>query len=517
MGSKNESASPGSGPDRARVGHPSGLPPALLSAPPWILGHRGAPLDAPENTLSSLERALGFGLDGVEYDLQGSREGEPVLLHDDTLERTAQDPRAAHEVTLAEMAHLEVGGWFQKRFAGEALPLFADALQHALTALGQPALHMIELKRADLVERVVEILREDAPALPVRIASFHREVCLAARDAGLPSMLLAVRWHPDDHAWLRRERIEALGLGPGGWRDVPRDAATRALAYERWGWGLDDPDHLLEACRVPFFGFNTNEPRRALGARALVRLAPHDTGRWPLEVPVLEVGPDPSGDQSGAFAGRWTVRAAVRNPFEHPIAVELEVEVRRGAFEVSGIPAPFELGPGARREVEFQLAGGSFSPGLDPLLVGHFELPPGPGREPARLRLDAPLERVRRALLRSTTTRLLCLPEVPGGEPVALNLRRRGAELVLDLEHAPGLVDPRVAVLLDGELRYGLKGLRMTLPEDFDNREGGTTFSAGVVGTDPATGRPTWRRWAGGLPSDLLSGVPGRLVAGARA
>ena len=64
--------------------------------PPWILGHRGAPLEAPENTLVGLSRALEYGLDGVEYDLQACATGEPVVLHDETLDRTtdARGPRA---------------------------------------------------------------------------------------------------------------------------------------------------------------------------------------------------------------------------------------------------------------------------------------------------------------------------------------------------------------------------------------------------------------------------------------
>ena len=496
------------------VEHPSGLPPALTAAPPWILGHRGAPLDAPENTVASLKHALAEGLDGVEYDLQGSLEDEPVLLHDDTLERTAGDRRPVEEVPLAELATLEVGGWFQKRFVGEPLPLFADALGLGLTAVGEPALHMVELKRAELVGRVVEVLRDVAPTLPVRIASFHREVCLAARDAGLPSMLLSTRFRPEDAAWLRRERIEAYGLGPGGWRG----ASERGLEkIERWGWSLDRPADLLDACRRPFFGFNTNEPRRALGARALVRLAPDDNGPWPIETPELEVIPDLDADGRGPFAGRWQVAAAVRNPFGVMVRVELELAVRRGAFEAMSLPESLDLAPGERREFSFGLAGGSFSPGLDPLLVGRFLIPEGPGRPAAALTLDAPLVRIRRAVLRTTSTRLLCLAEEPGGAVASLGLRRRGSELVLEIEHAGGLTEPHVAAVLDGELRIGTRGLRMRLPEDFDDRSEGTPFSAGVMGLDPVRSLPTWRRWAGGLPTDMLSGSPGRLHSGSRA
>ena len=56
--------------------------------PPWILGHRGVPLEAPENTLAGMRRAMELGLDGFEYDLRACASGEAVLMHDETLART---------------------------------------------------------------------------------------------------------------------------------------------------------------------------------------------------------------------------------------------------------------------------------------------------------------------------------------------------------------------------------------------------------------------------------------------
>ena len=56
---------------------------------PLILGHRGAPYDAPENTLASFARALEQGADGVELDVRRARDGVPVIIHDETLDRTS--------------------------------------------------------------------------------------------------------------------------------------------------------------------------------------------------------------------------------------------------------------------------------------------------------------------------------------------------------------------------------------------------------------------------------------------
>src|SRR5262249_57114396 len=59
-----------------------------FSGPPWILGLRGSPLEAPQNTLASLRRALELRLDGVAYHLPACATGEAVLLRDERLERT---------------------------------------------------------------------------------------------------------------------------------------------------------------------------------------------------------------------------------------------------------------------------------------------------------------------------------------------------------------------------------------------------------------------------------------------
>ena len=101
---------------------------AWVPGPPWILGHRGTPREAPENTLSGLRRALSLGLDGIEYDVRAAGGGEPVLLHDATLDRTtdASGPLAGRE--LSELFGVDAGSWFGRGFRGEPVPTLAEAL-----------------------------------------------------------------------------------------------------------------------------------------------------------------------------------------------------------------------------------------------------------------------------------------------------------------------------------------------------------------------------------------------------
>jgi glycerophosphoryl diester phosphodiesterase len=209
---------------------------AWIPGPPWILGHRGTPHEAPENTLAGMRRAVDVALDGFEYDLRACASGEAVLLHDATLERTTDATGALAARSLPELFGIDAGAWFAKRYAGEPLALFDEVLEIAGSdGQGWP-LHMIELKERGLVGRVAEKLRELAPQLDVRVASFLRDVVLEARDAELPSMLLAVSADADDRSApaagrARPGRPTGASASSGvGRRTSPRTCSTPAAA-----------------------------------------------------------------------------------------------------------------------------------------------------------------------------------------------------------------------------------------------------------------------------------------------
>ncbi|MEM7310156.1 MAG: glycerophosphodiester phosphodiesterase family protein [Planctomycetota bacterium] len=491
-----------------RIGlHGEGVP-----GPPWILGHRGAPRYAPENTLVSLRRALELGLDGFEYDLHACASGEAVLLHDDTLDRTTDHTGLVSELTLPELAGVDAGAWFRKGFRGEPLPLLEEALDLPPDDPTRgPPLHMIEVKEPDLVTTVARRVEELGDGLGVRLASFDRRACLVARDLGLQAMLLAVSPSEDDRRFVRDERLAAYSVGPGGWAAWERTGGSVEWPCERWGWSLDDPDELLWAARAPLFGWNTNEPERALAARALAWLAPDDGGRWPVRLPGLEVEPDPRGDGvHGAWSGRWTPTAAIRNPFPFAVEAACDLLVRGGAFEVEGLPTRLALAPGEEAALGFAVSGGSWSPGDDPRLLVRYAWGAGPGRRAGALVLDATLERRRTVRLAADARRLAMLCEGPGDPQASLVLRRRRGELLVRVENPGGLDEVRTLVRLGGEVRRGGHGARIPLPEGFDEAREGVPFSCGFEGRDRAGGRRL-RRWAGGLPAELGSGAPGRL------
>jgi hypothetical protein len=310
---------------------------------------------------------------------------------------------------------------------------------------------------------------------------------------------------------VRDERITAYGTGPGGWRSP---SGRAEWGCERWSWSVDDPDELLEACRAPLFGFNTNEPRRALATRALARLAQDDRGPHPLALPRLEVPRGGDGDApAGEWAGRWNVEIGVRNPFSFPVQAALALELRGGAFQTGELWPSFGLDPGAARRLALSIHGGSWSPIEDPLVLLRFAW--RRGRTQETLVLDGPLERVRTLELGASAERLRLLGESPGDRPASMVVRRRGRELLAWVEDAGGLDDVHALVRLGSRVRRGRRAVRIRLPEEPDPR--GLLFSVGFEGTVAGRAGSRLRRWCGGLPYGLGAGAPGRLLLTGRA
>ena len=96
----------------------------------WIrIAHRGASGSAPENTLAAFKKALDIGVDAVELDLHGTKDGEIVAIHDATLDRTTNlsGPVKKNRLTTIKMA--DAGGWFHPDFAGERLQVDATTVR----------------------------------------------------------------------------------------------------------------------------------------------------------------------------------------------------------------------------------------------------------------------------------------------------------------------------------------------------------------------------------------------------
>ncbi|GAA2766251.1 hydrolase [Streptomyces paradoxus] len=124
-------------------------------ASPLVIAHRGASAYAPENTLAAVDRAAELGIRWVENDVQRTRDGELVVLHDDNLRRTTdaeevfpgRAPWKVKDFTAAEIARLDAGSWFGPAYAGARVPTL-EQFVHRLERHHQKLL--LEIKNPEL-------------------------------------------------------------------------------------------------------------------------------------------------------------------------------------------------------------------------------------------------------------------------------------------------------------------------------------------------------------------------------
>ncbi|MFD9396115.1 glycerophosphodiester phosphodiesterase [Streptomyces sp. NPDC060000] len=110
---------------------------AGITLRPSVIAHRGASAYAPENTLDAVDKAAALGVRWVENDVQRTKDGELVVIHDDSLRRTTdaeevfpgRAPWKVRDFTAAEIARLDAGSWFGSAYAGARVPTLKEYLE----------------------------------------------------------------------------------------------------------------------------------------------------------------------------------------------------------------------------------------------------------------------------------------------------------------------------------------------------------------------------------------------------
>jgi glycerophosphoryl diester phosphodiesterase len=134
---------------------------------PLVGGHRGNPAEEPENTLASFRSAIDLGVDMIECDVHLSADGELVVIHDHTLERTTDGTGMVVQRSLAELRELDAGG-------GERLPVLAEVCELARGRVGLCVeLKQIPIPYPGLEEKLVGLLRDVGMLDQTTVISFQ--------------------------------------------------------------------------------------------------------------------------------------------------------------------------------------------------------------------------------------------------------------------------------------------------------------------------------------------------------
>ncbi|RME41529.1 MAG: glycerophosphodiester phosphodiesterase [Deltaproteobacteria bacterium] len=239
-----------------------------------IWAHRGASAHAPENTMAAFELAWRQGADGIELDVQVTRDGVPVVLHDETLDRTTDRRGRVSRMTLGEVRHADAGSWFHVRYGGERVPTLNEVFDWARTRVRVN----VEIKDAAAADAVLALIQHH-PGIEVVVSSFDRRLLRRLRQAS-PALPLAVLC--DRRLW-RAHLREAVRLAACAFHPR-RDLLTSVMAgqcrqagLKVYPWTEDRPEGMRQLLRRGADGLFTNDPAaaRALLDRTVGRSSPH--------------------------------------------------------------------------------------------------------------------------------------------------------------------------------------------------------------------------------------------------
>jgi len=232
----------------------------------WLrIAHRGASGSAPEHTRPAFERALNAGADMIELDVQLSRDGELMVMHDLDLQRTTSTRGAVRDYDLAELKKLDAGSWFDQHFCGE--PILT--LDEVLTLVAGRARLNVEVKAPAtdwpaIAPRLVKVLREYA-ALESTVISCFDAPALEAVRAQSDDARLGLLWQHTDFtdAWPWLREFHAVSIHPF-WMLASSDVIHRAhaLGVQVLTWTVNDIAAMRSLVRLGVDGIMSDFPER---------------------------------------------------------------------------------------------------------------------------------------------------------------------------------------------------------------------------------------------------------------
>jgi glycerophosphoryl diester phosphodiesterase len=223
------------------------------------IAHRGASAFYPENTLRAFIAAAELGVDMCEFDVRMTRDGEVVVIHDATVNRTTDGRGRVGAMSAAAIKRLDAGVRFGAEFRGERIPTLGEVAEALQGRCGMD----VELKARGLETRVCEILRGCGATQSPIISSFDWDQLkiVAGQE---PALRLALLGEKSPAALLEAApAMHAFAIAP---RFDIADAALCAEAHRRglavYVWTVDDAPTMRRLAAAGVDGIMTNNPKR---------------------------------------------------------------------------------------------------------------------------------------------------------------------------------------------------------------------------------------------------------------
>jgi glycerophosphoryl diester phosphodiesterase len=244
--------------------------------PPLVIAHRGDSAHRPENTLASFASALEVGATIVELDVQLTADGEVIVIHDATLDRTTSGRGDVRELSLAQVREVSAGfpGRFGEAWAGERVPTLAEVLG----LLRGRARVMIEIKTESVTDAAEDGIAARTVGIVRRLELADRVAIISFDQRALRQLRVLAPEITRGHLFGRTtpQEVLAQAADAGCSLVMPHKsqlsdelaASVRARGLTLATWVVDEPNELKRLARFGLYGVGSNRPGVLLEAIA---------------------------------------------------------------------------------------------------------------------------------------------------------------------------------------------------------------------------------------------------------
>ncbi|CAM3512296.1 glycerophosphodiester phosphodiesterase [Marinicrinis lubricantis] len=228
-----------------------------------IMAHRGASGVCPENTMAAFERAIEMGADSIETDVQMTKDGHLVCIHDETVDRTTSGSGWIRDMYLDDLKKLDAGSWFHSSFKQERIPTLEELLD--LSVRHNIYLN-IELKNSTvryegMEQLVADMIRRRNYSSQVIISSFNHE-SLKMMKSVAPEIDTGVLYHRNiQYPWLYACQLSANALHPS--KALVNDELVRSASsfhIKVHPWTINDAKTMEKHIRMNVHAIITDHP-----------------------------------------------------------------------------------------------------------------------------------------------------------------------------------------------------------------------------------------------------------------
>jgi glycerophosphoryl diester phosphodiesterase len=219
--------------------------PWLQPAKPLVIAHRGHSIEVPENTIEAYRRAVELGTGMIECDVNRTKDGQLVMIHDWSLDRTTSGRGPVRDLTLAEVRELDAGSWFGREFTGLRVPTTVDAIELGREA-GIQMCFEVKGETPDEYAGTAVLLADllaERDALGWAFMSSYDHEALALARQRVPELLLAPERLPDNvpadpEEALRQARALGAPVLQNHWAFITPELirALREGGVALWSW-----------------------------------------------------------------------------------------------------------------------------------------------------------------------------------------------------------------------------------------------------------------------------------------